>query len=165
MIYVLNCRFPLIKSFLWLWYHAMVGLLSTSMCFWSDSVFFLDVSGAASLLSCLFSYRSQSDESLYDSDMEQMRAEELHRPGQGSGGWEASRYQLSNVFTLNSSNRCTERLLADNSHFCIREVTVWVVSFPSVNVCPIYFSVSSYRGVDTIPSTLVKYNTMYLCKA
>lgn len=82
-------------------YHISLCLLAM-MCFWSDSILFLDVSVAAPLPGCLFSSRSQCDGSLYVSDMEQMRAEELCRPEGGSRWWEASRYLLSNVLTLSS---------------------------------------------------------------
>lgn len=94
-------------------YHISLCLLAM-MCFWSDSILFLDVSAAAPLPGCLFSSRSQCDGSLYVSDMEQMRAEELCRPEGGSRWWEASRYLLLNVLTLSS---CRADALLEKSHF------------------------------------------------
>lgn len=159
LISIFNCGFPLIKSSVWRSHQATVALLSAWKCFWSDPVFFLDVSAAASLPGCLFSYRSQQDESLWDSYAEQMRVEELRRPGGKEAGAEkASRYLLSNFFTLNFSKTDAQ---ADNSYFGTRGGLLLDIWFYQHSHWIDPFSILSQAAVDRIPSAPIKYITVW----
>ena len=118
LISIFNCGFPLIKSSVWPSHQVTVALLSAWKCFWSDPVFFLDVSVAASLPGCLFSYRSQQDESLCDSYAEQMRVEEFRRPGGKEAGAERPPDTCCQAFSRSTSPKQMHR---QATHILVQE--------------------------------------------
>lgn len=87
-----------------------------------------------------------------------MRVEELRRPGGKEAGAEkASRYLLSNFFTLNFSKTDAQ---ADNSYFGTRGGLLLDIWFYQHSHWIDPFSILSQAAVDRIPSAPIKYITV-----